>query len=198
MDGDASGNKHAWKGRDYWVCNVCPAADDCSEQAFERARCWGWTLGECQNRVYKHLQSSGNYAELKNSDRQLLTDIALYEEMDGKSEYVHSCDDGEEASKPQPLAPTPKSKVKRKYPDQIKPDARATPATSSSGDTVTLSVATLDLMLDTIERARSGLEHARKILESGALAFQRAATSICHYPDGDTLAALFRRCCESS
>ena len=36
----------------------------------------------------------------------------------------------------------------------------------------------LDFMLDTIERARSGLEHARKILESGALAFQREKANL--------------------
>ena len=29
------------------------------------------------------------------------------------------------------------------------------------------------MVLDAIERARAGLEHARKILEMGALAFQR-------------------------
>ena len=56
--------------------------------------------------------------------------------------------------------------------------ARQTPASSSSGDHVTLSIATFDLILDTIERARSGVEHALRILESGAQAFNREKANL--------------------
>ena len=71
----------------------------------------------------------------------------------------------------QPLPPKHKGKGKDKpNPFQITPVVPSS-AAGSSGETVTLSVSALDLILDTIERARTGVEHARSILERGAEAF---------------------------
>ena len=91
------------------------------------------------------------------------------------NEDGHVEDDGlpDEEDEPRALVAQPKHKGKGKdkpNPFQITPHVPSS-APGSSGDTVTLSVATLDLILDTIERARTGVEHARSILERGAEAF---------------------------
>ena len=119
----------------YWFCKICPAAEECSEQAFSRAKCWGWTLGECKNRVYKHLQSSGKHTALSKADRTSLTDNAEYEEITQVQEEAppswdedgHVEDDGlpdEEDDGPvvPPPAPVAQRKHKGKGKDKPNPD----------------------------------------------------------------------------
>ena len=78
-DGDASGNEDG-----YWVCTGCPAAEECSEQAWKKAKKrWGYTLEECQSRVYLHLQTSGKQRELKKWQREHLVYDAEYEPIGG-------------------------------------------------------------------------------------------------------------------
>jgi len=190
---------------DYWVCKICPAAEECSEQAFHRAKCWGWTLGDCKTRVYKHLQSSGKHSALSKAERTELTENADYEEIQKNEEEDappswnddgHVEDDGlpDEEEEPRALVAQPKHKGKDKTnPFQITPHVPSSSAPGSSGDTVTLSVATLDLILDTIERARTGLEHARTILESGAQAFNREKKNLDSA--SEMISAIKRRRC---
>ena len=79
-EGDWGGDERprGSSGSSYWVCKICPAADECSEQAFGRAKCWGWTLGECKHR---HLQSSGKHTKMTKDERTHLTENAHYEEQ---------------------------------------------------------------------------------------------------------------------
>ena len=198
----------------YWVCKICPAAEECSEQAFNRAKCWGWTLGECKTRVYKHLQSSGKHQQLSKADRTSLTDNAEYEQItkvqeeappswdeDGHVEDVGLPDEEDDGPVVpprdlglQPLPPKHKGKGKDKpNPFQITPVVPPSSATGSSGDTVTLSVAALDMILDTIERARTGVEHARSILERGAEAFNSEKKNLDQA--SEMISAIKRRRC---
>ncbi len=204
VEGDAVGNEQGMSPMSYWVCKVCPAAEDCTEKAFKRAQCWGWTLGECKSRVYKHLHTSGMHQTMLKEDRRILTEEAEYESCVYEAEPSWN-DDGEvmapEAVAPQtpkrprePAGPPPlgmtslkgkgkgkgKGKSKGKSEDQVQIMSHVpwTTAAASSGDNVTFTVSTLDLILDTIERARSGIEHARTILESGALAFNREKANL--------------------
>ena len=102
-EGDADG-VDATKGRVFWVCKDCPAADQCSEVAFRRAKCWGWTLGECKSRVYKHLQVSGKHAELTPEERKTLTDDQKETAVEG-NKVTHGEDNKE------PLPPTKKARA---------------------------------------------------------------------------------------
>ena len=102
-EGDAFGGEQGLDARVYWVCKSCPAADECSEQAFRRAKCWGWSLGECKKYVYKHLQISGKHQEMTKEDRQILTDNAEYEEfIDEHGDHEPSEVTLAEAAAPQP------------------------------------------------------------------------------------------------
>ena len=42
----------------FWV-EQCPRAEECTEQAFKRAKVWGWTEQECRDQLYRHLRTSG-------------------------------------------------------------------------------------------------------------------------------------------
>ena len=187
--------------RSYWRCRKCPADHECSEPAWTKSRCWGWTLSECQHQVLKHLQNSGKHKDMTTEDQTYFSDNADYLYVDksrpGKVEYrvVHDGrgttpleeESGNQWSTPQQAEDgTGVSSIEPHQPD-TPPSARlgerenraiatATPKRQpriSDGDHVFLTVATVDTVLDTIERARTGVAHAISLLESGAQAFQQ-------------------------
>ena len=45
--------------RTWFSVEQCPRAEQCTEQAFKRAKVWGWTEQECRDQLYRHLRTSG-------------------------------------------------------------------------------------------------------------------------------------------
>ena len=201
MDHSAGSSDPPPQERSYWRCRKCPADHECSEPAWSKAKCWGWTLAECQHQVLKHLQSSGKHKDMTPEDQTYYTDGAHYLYVDkgsvGKVDWHVEHDVGlgsrEEESGTQRSTPqqaedgTEVSRIEPRQPDTPPPVrfvderdnrgiATAQPKRMpriSDGDHVLLTVATVDTVLDTIERARTGVAHAISLLESGAQAFQQ-------------------------
>ena len=62
-------------------CKECPFADQCSPQAWKRAAVWGYTRGEAEERLVKHLMSSGLHGFAK-EDAESVAGVADFEDGD--------------------------------------------------------------------------------------------------------------------
>ena len=63
----------------YFFATACPAAEDCSTQAWRRSQCWGYSYDECKHQVVRHLMASGKHSMSK-GDACALADLCRIEE----------------------------------------------------------------------------------------------------------------------
>ena len=88
----------------FWV-KVCPRAEACSEQAFKRAKVWGWTEQEARDRLSQHLQASSLH-EMSEEDAKGIADGVDLEEAILRREEATHVDEQAPPPVAPPVAPT--------------------------------------------------------------------------------------------
>jgi len=162
----------------YFFATTCPAAEDCSSQAWKRSQCWGQSAEECKSQVIRHLMTSGLH-NMSRDDAESLAEITpidegAYEELPAKRHKRSSGDAFTEQPQERPVIGRKQLPQLQQVPamgfSSVGSDSSSVVPAASSGY-VNMRVHEFQAAIDCVSRAVHSAQQAQRLAAAAARAF---------------------------
>lgn len=185
---------------DYFFIEECPLKEACSQGAWKKASCWGWTSDEARTQLVRHLMKSGNHQLSKEDAEGIADDTEVVckpweEPPPSKRSRLQSprrTDDTGGASSSGSTDDTTalmqvitalaqKRSLRDPFPGVASPPSGPPPSSIASRGppgTVTLRTDIAKAAVDSMARAIGSARHAQRLCEAAAVGFGQEAEAI--------------------